>query len=331
MTETLKVIQRSWNGWHLLTLLLLPLAGLFCLLTWLRRGAYRVGWLRRGRLGVPVVIVGNISVGGTGKTPLVVWMAECLVRMGRRPGVLLRGYGGRAADGPREVGAGTPAKEVGDEALLIKRRTRCPVFVGRDRVAAGKRLLERYDCDLILSDDGLQHYALERDVEVVVVDGERRFGNGLCLPAGPLREGVGRLGQADLVIVNGGAAAGEFRMEVTGDHAFPLAGGEARALDSFRGEALHAVAGIGHPERFFGMLRRRGLRPVCHAFPDHHPFREEDLAPFSAATVLMTEKDAVKCELFAQPNYWYVPAAAQPDEAFQAAFEATVKRVIDGH
>ncbi len=324
------MIQRSWDGWHAITFLLLPLTGLFCLLAWCRRLAYRRGWLASHKLGAPVIIVGNISVGGTGKTPLIIWLAQHLSAQGHRPGIILRGYGGTADRVPIEVTATSLPREVGDEAVMLRRRTGCPVFVGRLRVEAGRRLLDSYDCDLLLADDGLQHYALRRDLEIAVVDGQRRFGNGLCLPAGPLREPVGRLRQADLVIVNGQGLAEEACMQVSTTQAISLATGESRPLHAFQGEQVHAIAGIGHPERFFSSLRAAGLQPVCHPFADHHPFVEQDLRPFSGQTVLMTEKDGVKCAEFAQPGLWFVPATAQPDEAFQQAFESKMQRLNDG-
>ncbi|MGD8910337.1 MAG: tetraacyldisaccharide 4'-kinase [Chromatiales bacterium] len=323
-------IERSWDGWHPITWLLLPLSGLFCLLGWLRRLAYRAGWLRSQKLAVPVIIVGNISVGGTGKTPLIVWLAQHLLERGRRPGIILRGYGATADKLPREVTAASQPDQVGDEAVLIGRRTGCPVVVGRDRVEAGRLLLQNHDCDLILSDDGLQHYALQRDLEIVVIDGARRFGNGLCLPAGPLRERTSRLRRADLVIVNGRARKDEYGMQVEADRAISLMDGEARSLIAFQRQTVHALAGIGHPERFFNTLKAAGLRPECHAFPDHHPYREEELRPFSDQTVLMTEKDGVKCEEFGLPDLWFVPARAEPDEGFQRAFDVKLERLIDG-
>lgn len=323
-------IERSWDGWHPITFLLLPLTGLFCLLAWLRRLAYRLGWLSSQRLQVPVIVVGNISVGGTGKTPLIIWMARKLVAMGYRPGIILRGYGGTSGKTPTEVTVSSRPREVGDEAVLIQRRTGCPVFVGSIRAETGRQLLAKHACDLLLSDDGLQHYALQRDLEIVVIDGERRFGNGLCLPAGPLREPTSRLLQSDLVVVNGRPKADEFAMQVTAGEAVSLADGQRRSLQSFQGQTLHALAGIGHPERFFKTLSEAGLHPVCHPFSDHHPYTEEDLRRFSDQTVLMTEKDGVKCEQFALPGLWYVPATAQPDEGFQRAFESMIKRLTDG-
>ncbi len=326
----MNAIQRSWDGWYPVTFLLLPLTGVFCLLVWLRRLAYRLGWLKSWRLQVPVIVVGNISVGGTGKTPLIIWLARKLVAMGHRPGIILRGYGGTVGETPTAVTASSRPREVGDEAVLIQRRSDCPVFVGSFRVEAGRQLLAQHDCDLLLSDDGLQHYALQRDLEIVVIDGERRFGNGLCLPAGPLREPTSRLRQADLVVVNGSPKAGELSMQVNAVEAVSLTDGQHRPLQSFQDQTLHAVAGIGHPERFFSTLRGVGLNPVCHPFSDHHPYAEEELRPFSGQTVLMTEKDGVKCEHYALPDLWYVPARARPDEGFQRAFESKIERLIDG-
>jgi tetraacyldisaccharide 4'-kinase len=326
----LRFIERSWEGWHPVTLLLLPLSGLFCLLSWLRRLAYRLGWLRSARLQVPVIIVGNISVGGTGKTPLIIWLARRLVELGHRPGIILRGYGGNTGAQPLPVTPSSSPAEVGDEAVVIKRRTNCPVFVGRARAEAGSRLLASHDCDLVLSDDGLQHYALERDLEIVVIDGERRFGNGLCLPAGPLREPTRRLRRADLVIVNGLAQADEYSMQVGAKEAVALDGGEIRSLSEFTGTRHHALAGIGHPERFFSTLREAGLQPICHPFPDHYSYTEDEMAAFSGETVLMTEKDGVKCEQFARPGFWCVPATAMPDEAFQRALVEKIKRLMYG-
>ncbi len=311
-------------------MLLLPLSGLFCLLVWLRRLAYRRGWLKSQALNVPVVIVGNISVGGTGKTPLIIWMAQRLVAMGHRPGIILRGYGGSVGSQPTEVTPASSTAEVGDEAVMIRRRTQCPVYVGSRRVETGRRLLAEQDCDLLLSDDGLQHYALQRDLEIVVIDGKRRFANGFCLPAGPLREPTGRLREVDLVIVNGDPRPGECGMRVTAEQAVSLQDGETRALGEFAGQPLHAVAGIGHPERFFASLRDAGLQPVCHAYPDHHPYTEEDFRTISSQTVLMTEKDGVKCQQFAPPGFWYVPATAYPDEVFQQGFESIINRLTNG-
>jgi tetraacyldisaccharide 4'-kinase len=292
---------------------------------------YRIGLLRSVSLDVPVIVVGNITVGGTGKTPLVIWLAEKLQHWGFKPGIVTRGYGGCSEQWPIEVKQDTPATQAGDEAVLLQRRSGCPVYAGPDRPAAARQLLIDHQCDLIIADDGLQHYALSRDLEIAVIDGERRFGNGLCLPAGPLRERQGRLTETDLVIVNGATKAGEYGMRLKAVGAVALDHrGESKVLSGFSAERLHAVAGIGHPDRFFNMLEGLGLHFERHPFPDHHAFSRDDLQPFSNQTVLMTEKDAVKCELFAQPSHWYVPAKAEVDNGFEKALMTLIKRLKDG-
>ncbi|MES9968877.1 MAG: tetraacyldisaccharide 4'-kinase [Candidatus Thiodiazotropha sp.] len=327
----MNAVQASWRGWGGLTLLLLPLSAVFCLVSAIRRSLFRLGLLRITTLHVPVIVVGNISVGGTGKTPLVIWLAEKSQQWGFKPGIVTRGYGGKSDHWPREVLPQTTAAQVGDEALLLKRRTGCPVYAGPDRATVAQQLLADHVCDLIISDDGLQHYALARDVEIAVIDGERRFGNGLCLPAGPLRERRGRLAEADLVIANGPSKAGEYSMQLMPGEAVALdRRGETKKLTGFKSERVHAVAGIGHPDRFFNMLEGLGLDLERHPFPDHHAFSRADLQPFSKQTVLMTEKDAVKCEQFAQPNHWYVPATAEVDAGFENALMTLINRFKDG-
>jgi tetraacyldisaccharide 4'-kinase len=328
----LKAIEASWRGWSALTLLLLPLSGLFCLLSAIRRQLYRFGLLRIVSLDVPVIVVGNITVGGTGKTPLVIWLAEQLQHWGFKPGIVTRGYGGSSEQWPIEVKQETPATLVGDEAVLLQRRTGCPVYAGADRPAVARQLLIDHQCDLIIADDGLQHYALARDLEIAVIDAERRFGNGLCLPAGPLRERQSRLSETDLVIVNGAAKTGEYGMRLKASDAIALdRRGKSKALSEFAADRLHAIAGIGHPDRFFNMLEGLGLQFERHPFPDHHAFSSDDLQPFSNQTVLMTEKDAVKCELFAQPSHWYVPATAEVDDGFEKALMTLIERLDHGH
>jgi tetraacyldisaccharide 4'-kinase len=256
---------------------------------------------------VPVIVIGNLSVGGTGKTPLVVYLAGVLEEAGWRVGVVSRGYGGSAAHA-QEVLAQSQAAVVGDEALLIARNSSAKVWVGKRRPQAVAQLLERYPCDVVLSDDGLQHYALQRDVEIVVIDGARGFGNGWLLPAGPLREARSRLRQAQMVVVNGGTEGTGFAFQLHIEQAVNLADGEIRRLGDFRDTRVHAVGGIGNPARFFAQLRSLGIDCVEHPFPDHHRFREADLAFADGLPVLMTEKDAVKCAGFGDPRLWYVPA-----------------------
>lgn len=303
-------LQRQWFRLTLWHVVLIPLSILFGLAVALRRSLYRAGLLRAVRLAVPVIVVGNISVGGTGKTPLVLWLAGFLRQQGFHPGIISRGYGGGAA-GTLAVDAGSDPASVGDEPLLLAKKSGCPVWVGRDRVDAGMSLLRAQpECDVLLSDDGLQHYRLGRDVEIMVVDGERKFGNALLLPAGPLREGISRLKSVDAVVVNGGTHLGmplrnEFAMRLEGREFYNLLNPRLRAAPSdFRGKKLHAVAGIGNPQRFFEHLRGLGLRFEAHAFADHCAYRPQDLSYADADALLMTEKDAVKCAGFADERYW---------------------------
>jgi len=296
-------------------LLLWPLSWLFCLLVVLRRRLYRTGLLKSHRLPVPVLVAGNITVGGSGKTPLVLWLADYLRQQGYRPGLVSRGYGGKAGQWPQTVTPKSEPSLVGDEALLLVRRSGCPMVVGPDRVAAARQLLAGQDVDVIIADDGLQHYRLQRDIEIAVLDGERRLANGLCLPAGPLREPASRLAEVDFVVSNGAAQPGEWPMRLRGETAVALQGGGRRPLSAFAGTVVHAVAGIGHPARFFDALRQQGLEIIPHPYPDHHPYTGGELEYTDEAPVLMTEKDAVKYLDYATERHWYVPVTATlPDE-----------------
>ena len=290
---------------------LAPLGWLVALFMVLRRAAYRAGMRRSWQVGCPVVVIGNLSAGGTGKTPLVIAVARLLARHGLRVGVVCRGYRGTASRWPRKVRPDSDPQRVGDEAVLLARRTGGPVAAGPNRIAAARILVRRAKCDVIVSDDGLQHLRLSRDVEIVVIDGERRHGNGQCMPAGPLREPLGRLASVDLVVVNGAGRPGELEMRLEGGHAVSLADASLiRPLDAFRGSPVHAVCAIGHQERFFRFLEAHGLAVVRHSFPDHHPFSAPEIDFADGAPVLMTEKDAVKCERFAGERHWYVPVEA---------------------
>jgi tetraacyldisaccharide 4'-kinase len=300
--------------------LLTPLSLVYCGLARARRWLYRAGWLAIQRLPVPVVIVGNLTAGGTGKTPLVIWLVGFLKAAGYRPGVIARGYRGRAREWPQWVHADSDPLLVGDEAVLLAGRCGCPVVVAPDRVRAGRGLLETSDCDLIISDDGLQHYALARDVEIVVIDGERRFGNGFCLPAGPLREPPARLAGVDLTVVNGPERLpGEYPMAPHLERAISLERGVgSRSLADFRLACVHAVAGIGNPERFFARLRQAGVGLEAHVFPDHHVFSSQELTFADGRPLVMTEKDAIKCRKFALPNSWYIPVTIEMTAEFGA-------------
>lgn len=312
-------LEKQWYGMGPWQLVLLPLSALFWCLSTLRRLAYGAGWLQVQRLAVPVIVVGNISVGGTGKTPLVLWLAQWLRQQGFCPGIVSRGYGGGAAV-PQQVDPGDDSAQSGDEPLLLARQSHCPVWIGRDRVAAGQALLSAYPaCDVIISDDGLQHYRLARDVEIAVVDGQRLFGNGLLLPAGPLREGVWRLQRVDAVVVNGGTESfggAHCKMRLQGSMLRNLRTGTMAPAQEFIGKKLHAIAGIGNPQRFFEHLHGLGLKFERHPFPDHHAYRPEDLNWPGADAIMMTEKDAVKCASFADARYWTLPVQAELDPSF---------------
>lgn len=318
-----------WYGSHPLSTVLLPLSGLFRLAVSARRFAYKAGMLRSHKLPVPVIVVGNITVGGTGKTPLVIWLVEALRAAGHHPGVVSRGYGGDARIWPRIVDADSDPGAVGDEPVLIARRTACPVAVAPQRVMAARTLIADYGCDVVVCDDGLQHYALERDAEIAVIDGERRLGNGRCLPAGPLRETAARLRAVDITVVNGEALSGECRMQLAGTTAQSLRDPHVRrALAEWRGATAHGVAGIGNPGRFFAHLRGQGLNIVEHPFPDHHRFRAEDLRFADDLPVIMTEKDAVKCRGFAESHHWYVPVTARLDADCQQRLQRLLMNIL---
>lgn len=311
----MKRLDHYWYSLNPVALLLLPLSWLFRAVVALRRAAYHHGWLPSERLPVPVVVVGNITVGGSGKTPLVIWLAQFLRAQGYRPGIISRGYGGLAAQWPQAVDAQSDPRLVGDEPVLIAQRSGCPMAVGPDRAAAARLLLQQHGCDIILSDDGLQHYRLVRDVEIAVIDGQRRLGNGFCLPAGPLREAPTRLAGVDLRVGNGAAAKGEHLMTLQPQAVLNLRDDRSQPLDTFRGRSVHAIAGIGNPARFFRMLRDHGIDVIEHAFPDHYRYSVADVQFGDGLPVLMTEKDGVKCRSYDDEQLWAVVVAAQlPDE-----------------
>jgi tetraacyldisaccharide 4'-kinase len=293
----------------------------------IRRFAYSHRLARSTRLSCPVVVVGNLTVGGTGKTPLVCWLAGQLGEMGFRPGVVSRGYGGSSGTA-RLVHSSDDSDKVGDEAILLARRSGLPVAVGRDRPAAAQLLINA-GCDVIVSDDGLQHYALQRDCEIIVIDGDRRFGNGRLLPAGPLREKPARLAHADAVVINGGDAesGGGMRMRLLATGAVAMKYGTTKPLREFSGQPVHAVAAIGNPPRFFAMLRAVGIDVIEHPLPDHAKLGIDDISFPDDLAVLMTEKDAVKCREIAGPHHWYVPV----NVAFAAGDAEKLRGIVAKH
>jgi tetraacyldisaccharide 4'-kinase len=314
---------------------LLPPAAIYGVASRLRRLGYAKQWRRSTSLSRPVIVIGNLSVGGTGKTPLACWLAVRLGGLGFKPGIVTRGYGGSSRR-PQLVQAADDSNSVGDEAIMLARKTGVPIAIGRDRPAAAQLLINA-GCDVIVSDDGLQHYALARDCEIIVVDGERRFGNGRLLPAGPLREVPRRLKEADAVVLNGGPAvigdhaflAGALRVRLEAINAIALRYGTIKPLSEFLGRTVHAIAAIGNPQRFFEMLQSLGIDVIAHALPDHARLRLDDISFADDLPVLMTEKDAVKCTEIAGPHHWYVPVNVVFGDGDAEALQSVVAKSIE--
>ena len=313
-----------YSRFHSLSLFLTPFAGLFCALVRLRRQAYWAKIFPSYHSPVPVIIVGNLTVGGTGKTPLVIWLGRFFRAHGLKPGIVSRGYRGKAKSWPQLVSPTSDPNWVGDEAVLLARHSGCPVVVAPNRVQAGQKLLADFSCDLIISDDGLQHYALGREIEIVVVDGERGYGNQRCLPAGPLREPLSRLQTVDF-IVNKKNTWLNNKKEIDFNSLTPSALDSTpytfsmyytlnslinltdpticQPLNRWQGRTVHAVAGIGHPEHFFNQLEKSGLHLLRHTFFDHHRYLAKEIYFADDLPVIMTEKDAVKCQSFANQQH----------------------------
>jgi len=315
-------ITESWykGAWWLY--FLLPLAWLYHLLISLRRLLYTLNISKSYRPSIPVIVVGNITLGGTGKSPLVAYLVESLRQKGYHPGVVSRGYGSSIGkEEVKEVLSSSLVSEVGDEPLMLKRRVNCPVFVSPSRINA-VQALEKTGCDIVISDDGLQHYALERDVEICVFDGKRKWGNACLLPVGPLREPKSRLKSVNYIVVNGGFVDGDswqhnnllqsaYRMELQPDDLRSVNGKDVSLVSDFQSKEVNAVAAIGNPERFFKVLEGNGIKVVRHAFNDHHAYQLSDLRFPNSLPIIMTEKDAVKCRQFNLQNAWYLPVSAQ--------------------
>jgi tetraacyldisaccharide 4'-kinase len=307
--------MRHWYRRGAVAWLLWPASIVFRFAVSVRRALYWLRLLKSEHPGLPVIIVGNITVGGSGKTPLVLWIAEFLKAKGWSPGIVSRGYGG-SIEFPRAATVAAQAEDVGDEPIMLSRRSGCPVWVGPDRIKVIDALRAQHpDVDVLVLDDGLQHYRLRRDVEIAVVD-SRGFGNGFLFPAGPLREPRGRLRSVDAVVSHGATVKG-FAMQLDGEVAHRMTDSRDRQpLQAWRGQKVHAVAGIGNPSRFFVHVGRAGPKVVPHPFPDHHRFIPEELEFGDEAPVLMTEKDAVKLRRYAQTNWWVLPVSAKLDPAF---------------
>lgn len=325
-----ELCHRIWYERHPLGWLLAPLGWLYQGLMALRGLLYRSGALPVHRVGVPVIVVGNLTVGGTGKTPLVLWLADYLRGRGYRPGIISRGYSGQTSDIPQQVRIDSDPAQVGDEPVILARRSGCAVAVCRQRHLAARGLVEHAGCDFIISDDGLQHLALGRDIEIVVIDGQRRFGNGLCLPAGPLREGRGRLRHVDIIVTNGKSGRGEHAMTYQPGDLQSLCGEDPVELSAWRGRTVHAIAGVGNPGRFFSLLRQQGLQLLMHAFPDHHQYALADLEFGDEYPLVMTQKDAVKCEHLDLRNAWYLPVTIMLPKTFEYRLDNLLNDLTDG-
>ena len=312
-------LEKSWYNKNPLVVVLLPLTLLFWLISTIRRLFYRLGIFRSHRVDVPVVIVGNISVGGNGKTPLVIFLCHWLKQNGFRPGVISRGYGGNGIDYPKTVETDSKPEHVGDEAVLMKQHLGCPMVVDPNRPRGASYLIEEHQCDVVISDDGLQHYALQRDVEIVVIDGQRRFGNALLLPMGPLRESRQRLASVDFKVTNGGKAqTEEYLMSLEPGQLVNVKYPQQTKPVASINRTVVAAAAIGNPQRFFDLLTTKGVKiKETLIFGDHHLYTEHDLPQ---ETVIMTEKDAVKCRDFAHDDWWYLPVSAKLTEHFKSDF-----------
>ncbi|QSX32395.1 tetraacyldisaccharide 4'-kinase [Shewanella avicenniae] len=321
-------VNRIWYQNHWLKWLLWPLSWLFGLISGVRRQLFRIGLKPVEQLPVPVLLVGNITVGGSGKTPLVIYLIELLRQQGYHPGVISRGYGSEQQQ-PRIVSTQALAKEVGDEPAMIVARTQVPMAVGQDRIATAKLLLAEHKVDIIISDDGLQHYRLGRDIELLVLDGKRQLGNGMLLPAGPLREGKWRLSTVDFIVENGAKqdSPTRFAMQLSADKLQPLQRDNSPSCEPKR---IKAIAGIGNPQRFFDTLTELGYDIAqTKIFADHHPYSAADFAVNEAELALvMTEKDAIKCREFTLKNGWYLPVDARLSDEFSAQLLAKVANVV---
>jgi tetraacyldisaccharide 4'-kinase len=306
---------RYWYRRGAIAWLLWPVSVVFACVVFTRRIFYGLRLLKSAHPGIPVIVVGNLTVGGSGKTPLVLWIAEFLRNNGWSPAIVSRGYGGKV-EGPRAATVASEPEEVGDEPIMLSRRSGCPVWVGADRLKVIEALRAQHPAvDVLVLDDGLQHYRLRRDVEIAVVD-SRGLGNGFLLPAGPLRESAWRLRFVDAVVSHGSTLKG-FAMQLEGEVAHRMTDARDRQpLQAWRGQKVHAVAGIGNPSRFFVHVGRLGPRVVPHPFPDHHRFIPGELEFGDEAPVLMTEKDAVKLRRYARAGWWVLPVSAKLDPAF---------------
>ena len=323
-----ELAEKIWYQGHPLAYLLLPLSWCYRLVVSIRQQLYKAGLLPVTQLDIPIIVIGNITVGGTGKSPLTVWLVDYLKQKGRKPGIVSRGYGGKLNKNIQQVRTDSNPELVGDEPVMIARKTRCPVAIGKNRSQAAKELIEYESVDVIICDDGLQHYALNRDLEIAVIDGLRRHGNSLCLPAGPLREPISRLQTVDMIIANARSKRGEYLMDYEyGDLISISNPGMTKKISDFANQHVHAVCGIGSPDKFYSYLIRHDLVLNRHQFPDHYYYQSMDLSFEDDYPIVMTEKDAVKCESIANENMWYLPITAVLPESFTHRLDKYMKEI----
>jgi len=310
------------NKIGLVNFILLPFSAVFFILSYMRLWLYKFRILKVNNSALPVIVVGNITVGGAGKTPIVIAIVNYLKSKNKKVGVVSRGYGGYYSQDSLEVDFTSDPIECGDEPLLIKQQTEVPVAVAKKRIKAIEFLTKKYSLDVIVSDDGLQHYSMGRDIEIAVVDGHSRLGNGLFLPAGPLREAKSRLNSVDFIINNGSHFEGEISSEIESNEYINLVTQEVKSLDYFKDKKCYGVAGISKPDNFFSILKNNGVKLITKPFPDHYAFVEKDLIFNENYPIIMTSKDCVKCTKFATDQMWYLSISAKINSNFYQQLES---------
>ena len=327
--ETL--IEKVWYSKNIFSLLLSPLSLIYISIIYLRYTLYQLGLISITKINVPTIVIGNIVAGGTGKTPLVIWLAKHFKDKGFLPGIVSRGYGGTYLSNIELVKPTSNPMLVGDEPVIIARNTNCPVVVAKKRAKGAKELVEKYNCNIILCDDGMQHYSLARDIEIAVIDGQRRFGNNYCFPAGPLREPKSRIFKADLIVSKYNARTCEHKMDYTYHQLVSLNElSKTIPISDLHGMTVHAIAGINNPDHFFSYLRSHKLELIVHKFPDHYSYTEDDVKFDDNFPVVMTEKDAVKCQNYSSDKHWYIPISAELSKSFVCDLDKLMGKIING-
>ena len=324
-------IEKVWYSKNIFSLLLSPLSLIYISIIYLRHTLYQLGLISITKINVPTIVIGNIVAGGTGKTPLVIWLAKHFKDKGFLPGIVSRGYGGTYLSNIELVKPTSNPLLVGDEPVIIARNTNCPVVVAKKRAKGAKKLVEKYNCNIILCDDGMQHYSLARDIEIAVIDGQRRFGNNYCFPAGPLREPKSRIFKADLIVSKYNARTCEHKMDYTYKQLVSLNElSKTIPISDLHGMTVHAIAGINNPDHFFSYLRSHKLELIIHKFPDHYSYTEDDVKFNDNFSVVMTEKDAVKCLNYSSDKHWYIPISAELSKSFACDLDKLMGKIING-